>query len=171
MAGLRPDCLPRARPSPRRCQLHRPHPHRAPPQLEGPRKAGLAGKSGLPRPCPTSKQALAERPQVERQEGRAATPTRPTSWPASPLPTMTAARRGSPIARNDDAGPSIGTTPKLPRSAQDARNRARTGEGSANPQKTPLRASYAVFRRRRAPGRALAVPRPCSVSVGLVKFL
>lgn len=66
--------------------------------------------------------------------------------------------------------PRQGTARKLPRSAQDARSRARTGKGSADPLKTPLRASYAVFRRRRAPGRARAVARPRSVSVGFVKI-
>ena len=49
--------------------------------------------------------------------------------------------------------------PKQPRNAQDARNRAHTGKGRLPPRKTPLRASCAVFRRRRAPGRALAVER------------
>jgi len=148
-AGLRPDCLPGAAtaapvPAPP------PAPSSSAAAARRSRKAGLAGKAvcqGRAQPRPP---ALAERPQVERQEGRAATPTRPTSWPASPLPTMTAAKRGSPIVRNDDAGPGQGTAPKLSRSAQDARNRARAGERAGQPRKTPLRASYAVFRRRRA---------------------
>ena len=143
-------------------------PHRAPQQLKDP-KNRFSRKSGLPRPVPNLERRRwpASRRLNAKREGRQ---RRPSSKLAS-LATSDddGRRRGSPIVRNDDAGPRQGTAPKLSRSAQDARNRVRTGKGAARPRKRlyelPTPFSPPTCSRPGA-GRG----RPRSVSGGFVKF-
>lgn len=169
MAGLRPGCLPRAAATAAPVPAPPPAPLIERRSSSKTQKTGLAGKAVCRDQCPTSN-AGAGRPAAGLNAKREGRQRRPSSKLAS-LATSDddGRRRGSPIVRNDDAGPRQGTAPKLSRSAQDARNRVRTGKGAARPRKRlyelPTPFSPPTCSRPGA-GRG----RPRSVSVGFVKF-